>query len=268
MAWRVLSTAPRVAVAPALFDPDVCARLVAAARPYFDRPEVSSSSSSYQTRPAASCGDEVMTILRGANIIQAAETATGIAYRPGEDIVIARTSCAATPQYSNGDMHLSGTLFSSVHHDRNNAGNGGERAATFMVYLTTIAAGNGGETFFPALNSSVEEDPVARALEASYLAERRILELESSLSVKCEELLVRWRRGGGGDGDGGDGGGGRAGGGGGVHCEAGKAVVFGASCKFGSWHAPCSVGGGTEDKWIVSFFKAPQKRFSGMMIGL
>jgi hypothetical protein len=207
MAWRVLSTAPRVAVAPALFDPDVCARLVAAARPYFDRPEVSSSSSSYQTRPAASCGDEVMTILRGANIIQAAENATGIAYRPGEDIVIARTSCAATPQYSNGDMHLSGTLFSSVHHDRNNAGNGGERAATFMVYLTTIAAGNGGETFFPALNSSVEEDPVARALEASYLAERRILELESSLSVKCEELLVRWRRGGGGDGDGGDGGG-------------------------------------------------------------
>ena len=229
-----------------------------------------------------------MTLLRDSNIIQAAEDATGIAYRPGEDIVISKTS---HPRNTCKNPSRMKNFFSSIHHDRNNAGNGGIRHATFMVYLTTIAPGHGGETFFPALNSNLKKDMIAQQLKSSYRDNRCILELDSSLSQSCEKRLVEWRQSVSGssssidnhidgfidgsmksseDGSGSGSGSGSSGegGGGGVHCEEGKAVVFDASCEYGSWHAGCSVYGGTEDKWIVTFFKAPPTRFSGMMMGL
>ena len=45
-------------------------------------------------------------------------------------------------------------------------------------------------------------------------------------------------------------------------------VVFEASSEYGSWHAPCLVVGGHEEKWIITFFKSPPTRFTGMMLGL
>ena len=54
----------------------------------------------------------------------------------------------------------------------------------------------------------------------------------------------------------------------GIQCETGKAVVFEASSEHGSWHAPCLVVGGQEEKWIITFFKSPPTRFTGMMLGL
>lgn len=284
--WRVLSKgAPRVAVAPNLFNTAICKQLVSTVKPYFH--SSSSNISNYQSRPASKCGEETMLLLQQSRMIQEAENATGIKYHTGEDIMIARTSklqsSFATTSTAAAAARQS---FSNVHHDRNNAGSD-DRIATFMIYLTTIKQGNGGETYFPALNSNIHTDPVALGLQKEYQSGNRILELDSALSLSCEKRLSEWRKlnkmmemeemeqenicimeippskleippsskkvenlGVG------------------IQCEAGKAVVFEASSEYGSWHAPCCVTNGEDDKWIITFFKSPPRRFTSIMLGL
>jgi hypothetical protein len=249
-----------------------------------------------------------MALLNDSNMLQAAEEATGIRYRLGEDIMIARTSKQQRPTPSSATTAVGAASFSNVHHDRNNAGSD-NRVATFMVYLTTIDRGNGGETFFPALNANVDIDPVAIGLKSAYQSGQRILDLDSSLSMLCEKRLARWRTGernsfsnvvvvvegekeksaaslnGGSSSSSSSTGSSSSSTGSssssssssgsihddsgvGIQCETGKAVVFEASSEHGSWHAPCLVVGGQEEKWIITFFKSPPTRFTGMMLGL
>ena len=307
--WKILSkAAPRVAVASNLFPLEVCAEIVAAVKPFFhDDDGGAAGGGGYQTRPASKCGDKTMALLKDSNMLQAAEEATGIRYRLGEDIMIARTSKQRRPTPSSATTAAGAASFSNVHHDRNNAGSD-NRVATFMVYLTTIDRGNGGETFFPALNANVDIDPVAIGLKSAYQSGQRILDLDSSLSMLCEKRLARWRTGernsfsnvvvvvegekekkmeekeksaaslNGGSSSSSTGSSSSSsssssdsihdGSGVGIQCETGKAVVFEASSEHGSWHAPCLVVGGQEEKWIITFFKSPPTRFTGMMLGL
>ena len=302
--WKILSkAAPRVAVASNLFPLEVCAEIVAAVKPFFhDDDGGASGGGGYQTRPASKCGDKTMALLKDSNMLQAAEEATGIRYRLGEDIMIARTSKQQRPTPSSATTAAGAASFSNVHHDRNNAGSD-NRVATFMVYLTTIDRGNGGETFFPALNANVDIDPVAIGLKSAYQSGQRILDLDSSLSMLCEKRLARWRTGernsfsnvvvvvegekekeksaaslNGGSSSSSTGSSSSSSSsssdsihddsGVGIQCETGKAVVFEASSEHGSWHAPCLVVGGQEEKWIITFFKSPPTRFTGMMLGL
>ena len=303
--WKILSKAgPRVAVASNLFPLEVCAEIVAAVKPFFhhDDDGGAAGGGGYQTRPASKCGDKTMALLKDSNMLQAAEEATGIRYRLGEDIMIARTSKQQRPTPSSATTAAGAASFSNVHHDRNNAGSD-NRVATFMVYLTTIDRGNGGETFFPALNANVDIDPVAIGLKSAYQSGQRILDLDSSLSMLCEKRLARWRTGernsfsnvvvvvegekekeksaaslNGGSSSSSTGSSSSSsssssdsihdGSGVGIQCETGKAVVFEASSEHGSWHAPCLVVGGQEEKWIITFFKLPPTRFTGMMLGL
>ena len=307
--WKILSkAAPRVAVASNLFPLEVCAEIVAAVKPFFhDDDGGAAGGGGYQTRPASKCGDKTMALLKDSNMLQAAEEATGIRYRLGEDIMIARTSKQQRPTPSSATTATGAASFSNVHHDRNNAGSD-NRVATFMVYLTTIDRGNGGETFFPALNANVDIDPVAIGLKSAYQSGQRILDLDSSLSMLCEKRLARWRTGernsfsnvvvvvegekekekkmeekeksaaslNGGSSSSSSGSSSSSSSsdsihddsGVGIQCESGKAVVFEASSEHGSWHAPCLVVGGQEEKWIITFFKSPPTRFTGMMLGL
>ena len=307
--WKILSkAAPRVAVASNLFPLEVCAEIVAAVKPFFhDDDGGAAGGGGYQTRPASKCGDKTMALLKDSNMLQAAEEATGIRYRLGEDIMIARTSKQQRPTPSSATTAAGAASFSNVHHDRNNAGSD-NRVATFMVYLTTIDRGNGGETFFPALNANVDIDPVAIGLKSAYQSGQRILDLDSSLSMLCEKRLARWRTGernsfsnmvvvvegekekekkmeekeksaaslNGGSSSSSSGSSTSSSSsdsihddsGVGIQCESGKAVVFEASSEHGSWHAPCLVVGGQEEKWIITFFKSPPTRFTGMMLGL
>ena len=300
--WKILSkAAPRVAVASNLFPLEVCAEIVAAVKPFFhDDDGGAAGGGGYQTRPASKCGDKTMALLKDSNMLQAAEEATGIRYRLGEDIMIARTSKQQRPTPSSATTAAGAASFSNVHHDRNNAGSD-NRVATFMVYLTTIDRGNGGETFFPALNANVDIDPVAIGLKSAYQSGQRILDLDSSLSMLCEKRLARWRTGernsfsnvvvvvegekekeksaaslNGGSSSSSSGSSSSSSSsdsihddsGVGIQCETGKAVVFEASSEHGSWHAPCLVVGGQEEKWIITFFKSPPTRFTGMMLGL
>jgi len=307
--WKILSkAAPRVAVASNLFPLEVCAEIVAAVKPFFhDDDGGAAGGGGYQTRPASKCGDKTMALLKDSNMLQAAEEATGIRYRLGEDIMIARTSKQQRPTPSSATTAAGAASFSNVHHDRNNAGSD-NRVATFMVYLTTIDRGNGGETFFPALNANVDIDPVAIGLKSAYQSGQRILDLDSSLSMLCEKRLARWRTGernsfsnvvvvvegekekekkmeekeksaaslNGGSSSSSSGSSSSSSSsdsihddsGVGIQCESGKAVVFEASSEHGSWHAPCLVVGGQEEKWIITFFKSPPTRFTGMMLGL
>ena len=303
--WKILSkAAPRVAVASNLFPLEVCAEIVAAVKPFFhhDDDGGAAGGGGYQTRPASKCGDKTMALLKDSNMLQAAEEATGIRYRLGEDIMIARTSKQQRPTPSSATTAAGAASFSNVHHDRNNAGSD-NRVATFMVYLTTIDRGNGGETFFPALNANVDIDPVAIGLKSAYQSGQRILDLDSSLSMLCEKRLARWRTGernsfsnvvvvvegekekeksaaslNGGSSSSSTGSSSSSSSsssdsihddsGVGIQCESGKAVVFEASSEHGSWHAPCLVVGGQEEKWIITFFKSPPTRFTGMMLGL
>ncbi len=291
--WKILSkAAPRVAVASNLFSLEVCAEIVAAVKPFFhhDDDGGAAGGGGYQTRPASKCGDKTMALLKDSNMLQAAEEATGIRYRLGEDIMIARTSKQQRPTPSSATTAAGAASFSNVHHDRNNAGSD-NRVATFMVYLTTIDRGNGGETFFPALNANVDIDPVAIGLKSAYQSGQRILDLDSSLSMLCEKRLARWRTGernsfsnvvvvvegekeksaaslNGGSSSSSSSGSIHDDSGVGIQCETGKAVVFEASSEHGSWHAPCLVVGGQEEKWIITFFKSPPTRFTGMMLGL
>ena len=300
--WKILSkAAPRVAVASNLFPLEVCAEIVAAVKPFFhDDDGGAAGGGGYQTRPASKCGDKTMALLKDSNMLQAAEEATGIRYRLGEDIMIARTSKQQRPTPSSATTAVGAASFSNVHHDRNNAGSD-NRVATFMVYLTTIDRGNGGETFFPALNANVDIDPVAIGLKSAYQSGQRILDLDSSLSMLCEKRLARWRTGernsfsnvvvvvegekekeksaaslNGGSSSSSSGSSSSSSSsdsihddsGVGIQCETGKAVVFEASSEHGSWHAPCLVVGGQEEKWIITFFKSPPTRFTGMMLGL
>ena len=307
--WKILSkAAPRVAVASNLFPLEVCAEIVAAVKPFFhDDDGGAAGGGGYQTRPASKCGDKTMALLKDSNMLQAAEEATGIRYRLGEDIMIARTSKQQRPTPSSATTAAGAASFSNVHHDRNNAGSD-NRVATFMVYLTTIDRGNGGETFFPALNANVDIDPVAIGLKSAYQSGQRILDLDSSLSMLCEKRLARWRTGernsfsnvvvvvegekekekkmeekeksaaslNGGSSSSSSGSSTSSSSsdsihddsGVGIQCETGKAVVFEASSEHGSWHAPCLVVGGQEEKWIITFFKSPPTRFTGMMLGL
>jgi hypothetical protein len=306
--WKILSkAAPRVAVASNLFSLEVCAEIVAAVKPFFhhDDDGGAAGGGGYQTRPASKCGDKTMALLKDSNMLHAAEEATGIRYRLGEDIMIARTSKQQRPTPSSATTAAGAASFSNVHHDRNNAGSD-NRVATFMVYLTTIDRGNGGETFFPALNANVDIDPVAIGLKSAYQSGQRILDLDSSLSMLCEKRLARWRTGernsfsnvvvvvegekekkmeekeksaaslNGGSSSSSSGSSSSSSSsdsihddsGVGIQCESGKAVVFEASSEHGSWHAPCLVVGGQEEKWIITFFKSPPTRFTGMMLGL
>jgi hypothetical protein len=316
--WKILSkAAPRVAVASNLFSLEVCAEIVAAVKPFFhhDDDGGAAGGGGYQTRPASKCGDKTMALLKDSNMLHAAEEATGIRYRLGEDIMIARTSKQQRPTPSSATTAAGAASFSNVHHDRNNAGSD-NRVATFMVYLTTIDRGNGGETFFPALNANVDIDPVAIGLKSAYQSGQRILDLDSSLSMLCEKRLARWRTGernsfsnvvvvvegekeksaaslnGGSSSSSSSTGSSSSSTGSsssstgsssssssssgsihddsgvGIQCETGKAVVFEASSEHGSWHAPCLVVGGQEEKWIITFFKSPPTRFTGMMLGL
>jgi hypothetical protein len=147
----------------------------------------------------------------------------------------------------------------NIHHDRNNTEDE-SRVVTFMVYLTTVDAGHGGETFFPALGADLPTDIIAQGLQLEYEEGGRILHVGSDLLVACEKRLLEWR-------------GERASDhyvGIGTKCTAGTALMFdarGDGSSFGSWHAPCRVSG-LEEKWIVTFFKSPPPRWSCTILGL
>ena len=103
----------------------------------------------------------------------AASLADTMARRRQLRLRAARCVLRAAAQYAHG---AGGVL--NVHHDRNHGKEA--RLSTLMVYLTTVAPGHGGETYFPAAGAP-PGDALAAALQTEYRAGRRILERDSQV---------------------------------------------------------------------------------------
>jgi len=147
-----------------------------------------------------------------------------------------------------------------------------------MIYLTTLEAGKGGETYFPALGEHMDNDKVAKQLNQAYDDGLRTLAPDSAVSVACEQRFLRWRFRlmqdpdssdsldppiSMDDADG-------VHPGIGVMCTAGTAFVFDTN-SWSTWHAPCAltgVGDESEEKWIITFFKTPPPLWTSMMLGV
>jgi hypothetical protein len=209
-----------------------------------------------------------MTALATSGLADAAAEATGVVPRADEDIMVARTAVASS-EFSAPD-ELPGRLL-NVHHDRHKSEHRVAstrrptrrrpcaysppvpRVAAFMVYLTTLAAGEGGETFFPVAGSPAD-DALVKALSAEYEAGSRFLPSTSRVAADCDERLRAWRRGSTSDGVG-------------VLPSAGTALVFdaaGADGPTGAWHGPAAVYGPNE-KVTLTFFKRPPPLWSPVL---
>ena len=184
-----------------------------------------------------------------------------MAYRTGEDVMIARTTQHSAPSGRSGGLL-------NVHHDRHKSD---ERVATFMVYLSTVdsAAGHGGETYFPVAGAA-QSDALWMALEQEHNSGCRLLTRDASLTRQCETRLEAWRRGQGYRLTGQVSNEGAEPHGVGTVPTAGVAVVFdagGQGVEAGAWHGPCAVTG-PEEKWTLTFFKSPAPVWSSAMLGV
>lgn len=247
--WRKLCEAPRiwVSVRP-LVSSAVCAKIVAAIKPALEAQSENGDSSAsdvdYRSLPVAACGQDVMQLIKNCGVLDTAAAATGIASRPGEDIMVARTKAVSAG--SHGILNM--------HHDRHKHDT---RVATFMLYLSTVdaAAGHGGETYFPAADAP-RSDELATALRDSYRSGARFLAADSSVAAQVEERLRAWRAGGGA--------------GVGSSASAGTALLFDAASSdedvAAAWHAPCAVSG-PDAKYTLTIFKSPPPLWSSVLLG-
>ena len=202
----------------------------------------------YRSVALQSCGPELQQLVVASGAVQAATDATDTAYRVDEDIMIARTIQCPEQAAAEGNTSLI-----NMHHDRHK--NDG-RVATFMIYLSTVSSGNGGETFFPCaagLGKTKETDQIADALDRQYREGERSLRRGTTIVAQCEERLQAWRAGSSNHGVG-------------AAADEGTAIVFDAAPVAAAWHGPCAVTG-TDEKWTLTFFKSPAPLWSSLSFG-
>lgn len=244
MRWRHLCSRPRIwCTESPILDAAARSQLIKACTPVIEAQQPSPSYAAlvdYRSVPLAACGAAAKQAARAA--IVAAAHATGIPARGDDDVMVART--ASVPGATAET--LPGAAVLNMHHDRHKSES---RIATFMLYLTTIDAAHGGETFFPAAGTT-DDDPIAASLRRSYAAGVRLLPRDAEVMAACEQRLHEWRR----VGRDSDSCAGR-----GSVALAGRAILFdaaGEGADAGAWHAPCAVRGPTS-KWTLTFFKEP-----------